>query len=76
MKMLKRKNRLIEYNISRNINPPNIWLKTFEAFVTRAVDKKHTSGGSKGEFVIIIRSEIGPASTAKHTERIIIRRFF
>jgi hypothetical protein len=76
MKMLKRKNRLIEYNISRNINPPDIWLKTFEAFVTRAVDKKHTSGGSKEEFVIIIRSEIGPASTAKHTERIIIRRFF
>lgn len=68
----QRKLGLIKNNVTGNIYATSVHVKALIAFVIWAIPKKNTCFGSKREFVLIIRSQIGPTSASKNAEHVII----
>ena len=65
-------NRLIEYNITRDINMSCCYIKSLNSFMERAITKKNTPFGAEREFVFVVRTKIGPTSATKNSKRVIV----
>jgi hypothetical protein len=72
MKICEGKDSLIEHNITRNIDTPCRYLKTFDSFVSRTISKKNAPLGAKSKFSLIVRPKTWPIRTTKNTKRLII----
>jgi hypothetical protein len=72
MKICEGKDSLIEHNITRNIDTPCRYLKTFESFVFRTISKENAPLRAKRKFSLIVRPKIWPTCTAKNTKRLIV----
>ena len=75
MEASKRKNILIENDISGYIDTTSRYIKTFKTFVKIAVPKKSTLLRPVLKFVIVIGSKIGPLSTPENSKDRIIGFF-
>jgi hypothetical protein len=68
-----RKHRLIEDNITRNINFPRGSIKTLVAFMHRTIPQKHTHLRPEFELVRVIFAETRPTSAPKNAEKGVVR---
>ena len=67
IKRSKWENILIKDNISRNIDTTSGHIKAFNSFMTRTISKENTPFRSEREFMLVIWTKVGPASTTKDT---------
>ena len=75
MESRKRKNIFIKYNIPRDVNSASEDVKALEAFVKVAIPKESTLLGLQCEFMFIVGSKIGPASTPKDSNNRVVGFF-
>jgi hypothetical protein len=73
MKGCKGKNIFIENNITGYVNTTSGDLKAFYSFMKGTVSKENTAHGTESKFACVVRTEVGPTSTAKGAKCIIIR---
>jgi hypothetical protein len=62
----KRKDILIKYNVSRDVDMTRRCVEALIAFMKVTVAKDNTTGRTKLKFSGIIRTEVGPTGTIKN----------
>jgi hypothetical protein len=65
-RLRERKDIFIKNHIPKDVNPVNGSIKTLVSFVRGTVTYERTLPSSEAQLLIIIGTQIGPTSTAKH----------
>ena len=63
----------VKDNVTRNIDTARRDVKEFDSFVLGTISNEHALRGAKHKFAIIVWTEIRPAGTSEHTERLVVR---